>query len=268
MRRRFVAVVACAAAAALAPAQFSPDQEYQQFRAGSGLPGGGLAVAPNGQPGLRGALTYNVPVAYGYEPRRIGGVGGNLSRDQWLRWPDTDGRESQGLGNGTAWFIGGLAIGRYRITPSYMVLSGQLDAVFNFHVEVPTEYYGIRFAGGVQDLFGNGGKFAENFPGDRDYSGSFYAVATRQFGDDVFATAGIGTGRFRRGFVAGSARLAEYAKAFAEYDGYAFNYGLGLGYGNFVGTLGYGQGVHAFFTLGLTISLKPTTGNDLETVRF
>ena len=241
-----------------AAAQFGPGAEYPQFRALGGLPGTGVAVGDDRLPGFRGALTYNSPVAYSYGHLKGAVMGSVVSNDRSLVWFDTEGSEGDDGGNGTGAVLLGYELGRYRFTGSWMFLSSIGDNVFNLHFEVPKkvnldiyEEKTVTFGLGIQDIAGDGGYRSEDDPDVNRNSTSVYGVATAKFMEDAYVSAGIGSGRFRRGFISASYGFKRYVKAFAEHDGYGFTYGLAVGEGGVIGQLGITDNDKAFFSLGV-----------------
>jgi hypothetical protein len=163
--------------------------------------------------------------------------------------------------NGTAAFMLGIPLDKAgRATISRMILSTELDFVYNLQYQVPLKDPRIGLSLGAQDVFGTGGAAGTGFPTDEDSSRSIYAVGTYDFGHNVYGSLGIGERRFRGGFANVSAPLGERARATAEYDGFGFNFGLGYSFGHFPGTrrfeanlfLGYVRARNA--TIGLTVS--------------
>jgi len=240
-----------------ASAQFGPGAEYPQFRALGGLPGTGVAVGDNRKPGFRGALTYNTPVAFSLGHLKGALAASSVSNDRSLKWFDTDGRETD-RGNGTGAVLLGYELGRYNFTGSLMFLSSIGDNVFNLHFEVPKrvnldiyEEKFVTFGLGIQDIVGDGGFRPENDPKGDGNSRSVYGVATAKFMEDAYVSAGIGSGRFKRGFLSASYGFKRWVKAFAEHDGFGLTYGLAVGDGPAVGQIGFTDGDKAFFTLGV-----------------
>lgn len=213
-----------------AQADLSGRRQYPQFRTASGLPGSGIAIDSDGKLAGRGALAISIPVAYSLANGSwVGGVS-FTGRDMRLRAPRFDSGNSDFDGNGTAWIMAGLG-GRWgRVTASWMALSSQFDGVLNLLYTPPGQRAPLTFAVGVQDATGDGGSSGEAIDdGDAGNSRSLFAVGTYQIRNDLYATAGLGTNRFRFGFAGLSWNATERWSLSAEHDGYNFNGGVAYG---------------------------------------
>lgn len=200
----------------------------QQFSAISPFPGGGYSVLPSGQLRPGGAFAVNIPLAYA--PDRLGGavsfdVAQNRGNQSLTNSNGRNGTVSAGVGFGVA---------RRPVWLSAMFLSGTSfssggDAVYNALVQVVPETGTLpAIALGVQDASNQ----RERSP---------FLVATKQLGGrttlggstpgsrPLFATFGLGRGRFSGSTVFGglSYSPAERVSLSAEYDGLQFNVGAG-----------------------------------------
>lgn len=147
--------------------------------------------------------------------------------------------------NGTSWVMGGIATPLGDLTASYMVLSRIGDSAFNFHFsprmfnperdKYAADIRRVDFGFGIQDAFNTGGasgQAIDNATGGGN-STSVYAVGTYRFSEDIYASLGTGTNRFRGLFGNVSANMTPYAKAILEYDRFNWNYGIALKAGEF-----------------------------------
>ncbi|MBC8064838.1 MAG: hypothetical protein H7Y17_08410 [Chlorobia bacterium] len=202
-------------------------KQYPQFRTTSGLPGSGFTISPLGDPSFYGAIAISIPVAYSLANGVwVGGVS-FAGRDMQLRFPRFDSSESDFIGNGTGWLMTGFGGKWGRLTASVMVLSSQFDAAFNALYTPPGQRGPVTFGVGVQDSLGDGGTSGQAI--DEQGGGnsrSVFATSTWKVRDNVFATAGIGTNRFRFGFGGVSWNMDRSWSLEAEHDGYNFNGGV------------------------------------------
>lgn len=212
---------------AFAQQDLSGTRQYPQFRTTSGLPGSNFTLGPDGKPAPRGALAISIPIAYSLANGVwVGGLnftGGNMR----FRIPKFDSRESDFNGNGTGWLMTGFGGNWGRITASAMVLSSQFDNAFNFVYTPPAQRGPLTFGVGVQDVAGNGGAGGQAVDDvDGGNSRSFFGCGTWDLGKGVFATAGLGTNRFRFGFAGVSWNVDPRWSMTVEHDGYNFNGGV------------------------------------------
>lgn len=203
-------IMLCLLLLLIAAASAAAKKPNEQFVNISMLPGGGIAIDPQGCPDGLGALQVNVPVAY---------TPGNGHASLFGSWGQHEGLEE--TDNGTAV----LAVGFFRKPAVYMsgtqvshvweeakLVSGQINVV---QEKDNTPAISI----GIQDIL-------EKEP----YSRTVYIVATKQLqvdGRNLYATVGYGDGRFiNRPFAGLSMPLGESINAAAEWDGYQLNAGL------------------------------------------
>ena len=211
---------------------------YPQFRGLSALPGGGFGVRPDGTPSIDGALAFSSPIAYALRPGRFVLAFSSISRDGRFRFKGS-GKDLNVDANGTGAILYGTDLKVGRLTVADMIYSGQLDNGYNLQFtpkqedEYDEEHGGFRplqFALGVQDLFGDGGTSGDTSgadpaldAADRRSSTSVYGVATYALPRGVYASAGIGSGRFRFGFGSVSAPAFRRTRLAIEHDGFNFN---------------------------------------------
>jgi hypothetical protein len=143
-------------------------------------------------------------------------------------------------GNGTAFFVAGLDLEHAgSLAGGFTFLSGVGDNVSSLQYS-PRAKGKLQWSLGCQDLGGSGGSSGTGQPGDERTSRSFYTAATYQISEGVYATGGIGTRRFQKGFASVSANLGERFKIFAEHDGFGLNYGLAFSPGPLHRVTGWG----------------------------
>ncbi|MCW5939048.1 MAG: hypothetical protein KF884_04090 [Fimbriimonadaceae bacterium] len=206
-----------------APAQTMRGKgQFPQFRNLSGLPGGGFAVSPEGSPDVKGALSLSTPIAYSLTDYRIVFQYASQSNDRRFRF-DSPRQEGIRGTNATGAAMIGLPLEDWRVTLTGMFLSSDLDSVLNVHVQPPLGSDDWAVAFGAQDFFSTGGAAGTNHPNDRDLSRSLYAVGTYRFAEGIYVSGGLGTERFKRGFIGASAPLGDSARVSLEQDGYGFN---------------------------------------------
>jgi hypothetical protein len=234
---------------------------FPEFRNLSGLPGGGVGVLPNGRVSIQGALALSTPVAYSLGARQYQIVGANMSFDQQIRWVEWKGgqQDLSRMANGSAMVGAGFTVDNLNITASGLWLSGQWDNVLNLHFSSARPFGKIGFGVGVQDVFGHGGSSGDGIADDERTSSSLYAVATYEVSPGIYLSGGWGSRRFENGFGGASIGLGSYARAFAEYDGWHWNYGLGAAAGPLHVSLGQVAGKHTTWTIGLAFGFdKPS----------
>jgi hypothetical protein len=196
--------------------------QFPQFRNLSGLPGGGFAVTPEGAPDVRGALSLSTPIAYSLTDSRIVVQYASQSNDRRFRF-DSPRQEGIRGTNATGTAMIGLPIDDWRVTLTGMFLSSDHDSVLNVHVQPPLGGKDWAVGFGAQDFFSTGGAAGTNHPNDRDLSRSLYAVGTYRFAEGIYVSGGVGTERFKKGFVGASAPVGDSARVSLEQDGYGFN---------------------------------------------
>lgn len=190
----------------------------QQFSVISPFPGGGFAIAPNGEIGPGGAMQVNIPVAYA--PRRKTAVAGIFAAQlrQGRSLGTADGR------NGTFNLgLGGRVLGR-SVWVSRMFLSGVSlgggDRAYNVELQLVGETGALpAIAIGVQDI-----------TNAREFSP--FVVATKQLGADrpLFVSLGVGRGRFAGSSLFGGLSYAPIQRLTlsTDYDGLQLNLGAGF----------------------------------------
>lgn len=188
----------------------------QQFSVISPFPGGGFSVLANGDLRPGGAMQVNIPLAY--TPERLTGI---LSIDaaqlrQGRNFLTASGR------NGTANVGVGFSAANRGVWVSRMLLSQASlrggDAVFCALVQLAPETQSVpAIALGIQDA-------------TNERIRSPFIVATKQLGQKpVFATFGLGRGRFSGSDVFGGVSYAPIKRVTlsGEYDGLQLNVGAG-----------------------------------------
>lgn len=242
--------------AASAQAEFASKGQYSQFRNLSGLPGGTVAVDPGGCPGIRGAMGISTPIAYSLR----GGHGvlslGNTSYDRSFRMlTNPQGNDFGTKSNGTATGLVGISSRGGTLTVGMSVVSGAFENSYSLQF-TPDQSGPIRFAAGAQGLFAAGGFLGPGLHDDVDRSTNLYGVATAELGHGMYASAGVGTQRFAKGFANLSAGIGSWGRALVEHDGFGFNVGLGAQLGSYrgaklMGFAGVLQGRYAFWSVSL-----------------
>ncbi len=204
-----------------------PQTEYKEFRYHSGLPGNNSGVTADGKVGAVGAVQMCVPVAY-TPSKNTYVIDANVGMQKSGLTLAYRGTEA----NGTLNF--GLGFGRpgRGLYFSYMVTAYQWEPVYNVQWQVrPKDDAGPAIAIGGIDLTNQRASSSKRpFVGD---ARSYYVVATEQFGSEehpIYATLGLGTGRFKGAFGGLCYRLDEKLALSAEYDSLGVNgcvtYGL------------------------------------------
>lgn len=235
--RWIAAAAALAAASAFAQGELYGRGQFPQFRMMSGLPGGTFGVSRDGTPTIRGAMAISTPIAYSLAHLR-GEVGFmNTSSIMQLRFRPYD-REGQADTDSTAQGMVGIGLPGFRATVGGMILSAIGDSVFNLHIQPDWSWRGVSIGFGAQDVFSEGGSAGEALDKkDGGLSRSLYAVASWEGPRGVYASAGVGTMRFRTAFGNVSVPLGDRARVVAEYDGFNWNFGAGAELSGFgVGT--------------------------------
>ena len=190
----------------------------QQLSAISPFPGSGYSVLPSGQIRPGGAFAVNIPLAYA--PDRLGGaVSVNIAQNRSNQSiTNANGR------NGTASVGVGFGVARRPVWISAQYLSNESfqtggDAVYNALLQLAPETSSVpAIAIGVQDI-------------DNGRERSPFLVATKQLraARPLFATLGVGRGRFAGSTIFGgiSYSPADRVSLDAEYDGLQLNVGAG-----------------------------------------
>lgn len=234
---------------------------FPQYRSVSGLPGGGYAVRPDGRIGIDGALALSTPVAYSLHGGVYAGILANMSPNLSLRGFDSKGGEKGS--NGT--FVDNIGIGTEfgNITLGGLRLSSRGDGVFICHWQIPEKMlklpqsWGETALGvGIQDVLSQGGSSGEEL--DRQNGGgksnSPYVVLTRKFEKGMYASAGIGTTRFRTAFANISAPIGKRIRGYAEFDGFAINVGVtGQLHRNLQVSAGVVRGKNVYWAVGIIV---------------
>jgi hypothetical protein len=195
---------------------------FPQFRNLSGLAGGGFGTDARGYTLLGGATAYSTPTAY------------VLGHNQWelglARTSFTDGPAVFTNADGTGIAMYGTTWGRFNIAVTDMVLSAQFDQAFHLqaqYISSPTSRWTASL--GMQDVGGGGGSSGDGAPDDNRTSRSAFGVTTFRghLGSQPASLSfGIGTRRFRTGFLSGSVQLARPLRFWAEEDGFGVNFGF------------------------------------------
>jgi len=221
-------LVAVLAAVATGQEQLAGPGQFPQFRTLSGLPGGGMPIGRNGEPGGVGAWAFSTPVAYGLAPWRVVGAVSIVSRNRNIPFDFSRNGEANGA-NGTIALLVGVPAGRYgQLTFGNMVLSTLWDTSQNLQWTLPTGG-DSAVAIGVQDISGQGGTQGQDQTGfDPGESRTYYAVATRQFGERTFASLGFGDTRFKGRLFGSVSHWEGPWGAHIEWD--TFNTNVGVGY--------------------------------------
>lgn len=190
----------------------------QQFSVISPFPGGGFSVRPDGDLRPGGAMQVNIPLAY--TPTRLAGVASvDVAQNRSYQNLNTENGR-----NGTANFAIGFPVARRGVWFSRMFLSASSftqggDRAYCALVQLAPETRSVpAIAVGVQDLTNSRIR-------------SPFIVATKQLGEQpVFATFGLGRGRFSGSDVFGGVSYApvERVSLSAEYDGLQINLGAGF----------------------------------------
>jgi len=254
-----LAVLAGAGALACAQVELSGRDNYPQFRGVSGLPGGGICLMPDGNPGAEGALAFSTPIAFALGHYRLNfGVSVVSNGNKLVGF-----KSSKGLndGNGTGYIMGGAELGSAgRLSATWMVLSSLGDNAWNLHFQPGQQKGPVWFGLGVQDVFGHGGSAGETIPGDDETSTSIYGVATAKFLANTYVSAGLGSRRFDKGFFNASTNVGRDYKAMVEHDGFNWNYGIACTLGTdrddrargFTLFVGYVRGKYLTWSVGAT----------------
>jgi hypothetical protein len=200
---------------------------YPQFRSMGVLPGNAVSLMPDGRISSWGAVSHSTPIAYSFGALRGALSFDALSTNLSLASPFGEGAD-QVEGNGTAGAQVGIPLGSLGdFTASWMILSELFDNVGNAHFS-PRMSGPLRLGVGAQDYWGNGGRSGEGQPDDWLSSTSWYGVATYDFQKGVYASFGLGSGRFSPAFGSISAALSDHAAVYAEHDSFNLNFGVRL----------------------------------------
>lgn len=229
MHKRCLFLVSFVAVAGLACAQSElagPDN-FPQFRGLSALPGGGICLMPDGNPGADGALAFSTPVGFALGHYRLNfGLSVVSDSGKFVGFRNS---KFENEGNGTGYIMGGAELGSVgRASVSFMVLSSFGDNAWNIQFQPGRQEGPVWYSVGVQDVFGHGGSSGEGFPGDDQTSRSFYGVATGRVAENTYVSLGGGSRRFQKGFFNASTNISPDFKGMVEHDG--FNWNLGVAY--------------------------------------
>lgn len=233
--RPLVICLALAPVLAFAQADLVGQDQFPQFRTFSGLPGSGFGIVPGGTPDFKGAMGISTPVAYSLGNLRFNLGVSNTSNSfgKIAMFGKDDGRA-----NGTGWGLVGIGSKVGDFTLGYMVLSSIGDSVFTLHFspkmfdanqdKYKTDLKRFDIGFGVQDPYNRGGDSGEkldllNKGGD---SKSLYAVGTYRFSEDLYASVGTGTRRFKGVFGNVSKNFSKDLKGVLEYDTFNWNYAI------------------------------------------
>ncbi len=170
-------------------------------------------------------MAYSTPIGHTLGGWSLAAGAGTIAKGRTPVFFTTESLD-KAKGNGTAYFVAGLDLGPAgSLAGGFSFLSGLGDNVSNLQYS-PFAKGKLQWSLGCQDLGGSGGSSGDGQPGNSDSSRSFFGAATYQLSEDVYASGGIGTRRFRNGFVSLSGNLGDKFKALAEYDGFGLNYGI------------------------------------------
>jgi len=212
---------------ALAQADLAGTDRFPQFRNLSGLGCGGYGLDAQGFASLSGPTAFSTPVAYvlGHDQFRIqyASISHNMSAN--VTW---------GKSNNKLVGVYGHTFGPVNVAVSDIVLSRVYDQAFNIQAElIPQRHSRYAVSAGIQDIGGGGGSSGTGVPGDDHNSRSFFGVVTYRATEGlhpVYLSAGIGSRRFRNGFVNTSVQIASPVRLWTEWDGFGLNYGALLAY--------------------------------------
>ncbi len=249
MRWLLLLCAASLATASLAQSELVGPGRYPGFRNLGAMPGTGFGVTPEGWIDFKGAMSYTTPVAYSLTDW-YGVIGlSNLSNTSSFSFKNPNEGFS---GNATGMLMLGVPLGPYgALTLSHMILSTKLDFATNVHWTPPNQFGPVRFGVGVQDISGQGGASGEHLEGDEGNTRSYYAVATWQASENLYASLGVGDTRFRHVFGNASYNLVPRVKAFTEYDSFNWNYGLAFDLGRLGQSTNVDRSINANVQLGM-----------------
>ena len=247
-----------AAVPAFAQSELSGKDQFPEFRTLSGLVGGGFGVKLDGSPSFGGAMALSTPIGPSLGPGRFAFAAGSTSDNHTLRFFNTS------RSNGTLSGMFGIGSPIGNLTVGGMVLSSLGDNVLNLQFSPRLNTPDFSLGIGVQDVFstgGSNGQAIDNATGGGN-SRSIYAVGTTKFAEGGYVSFGIGTRRFRNGFSNVSYNVVPFLKGIAEYDGFNWNYGVGVNLGSFnIGSASNGdteRKLNATGFLGLVRGKYPT----------
>ena len=143
--------------------------------------------------------------------------------DYWFfRLPHLTGNQGQNDSLGKISACGGISLHQFgSLSGSIMMTSSQRQTEFNFQYQTPLFYKQVGVSVGVQDIAGTTYDRASLV--DQHASQSFFGVVTVPFKYGVYASAGVGTRRFSKGFANVSVPLGSRFKAVVEDDGLGVN---------------------------------------------
>ena len=223
MRLWIIAVAmsaSCSCAAQMDP--FVGPNRFPEYRNLSGLSGGAYGLDRNGRASLSGPAAFSTPIAHvlGHSQIRL-----HVATASFNARPELHKDRS----NGTLVPSYGHTFGRYNVMITEMLLADPAERATNLQVQIPTATASrLALSAGVQGLFGaakSHGVFEEL---ERD-SRSGFACATYELPtgrQSLFITGGLGTRRFRQGFLSASMRVASPLRIWLEHDGYGLNQGV------------------------------------------
>ncbi len=212
-------------AVSAAQAELSGRDRFPQLRGLSGLSGAGFGVLANGRPSFKGAMAYSTPIGHTLGGWSLAAGAGTISKNQTPVF-FTTGNLDKTRGNGTSFFVAGLDLGPVgSLAGGFTFLSGLGDNISTLQFS-PLAKGPVQWSLGCQDLGGSAGSSGEKQPGDDRTSRSFFGAVTYEVQEGVYATGGIGTRRFQKGFASLSGNLGNNFKALAEFDGFGLNYGI------------------------------------------
>lgn len=208
-----------------AQAELSGRDRFPQLQGLSGPSGSGLGVLANGHASFDSGVAYSTPIGHALRSWSLAAGSGTISKDRSPALLST-GRLDKTQGNGTGYFVTGLDLGSIcSLAGGFTFLSGLGDNVSTLH-SPPLAKSLVQWSVGCQDLGGSAGSSGKSSPGDDRTSRIFFGAITYEVQGGVYATGGIGTRRFQKGFASLSGNLGRSLKALAEYDGFGQNYGV------------------------------------------
>lgn len=207
----------------LAQNELAGKDKFPEFRTFSALPGSTFGVLEDGKISMFGAMGISSPVAHSLGQDQWAFGIGNTSLRGGLRFFN----DRNALADGTAWGMTGIGTRAGNFTVSGMLLSTARDSVLNLHFTPKTEWDNVVVGVGVQDAFSTGGSSGEaiDLPNGGGISRSFYGVATLKLWEGAYASAGLGSRRFAKGFGNFSFNADPKLKLVAEHDGFNWNFG-------------------------------------------
>jgi hypothetical protein len=180
-------------------------------------------VRPDGTPAFDGAIAFSTPIGYALSNWNGTLTAANTSDYLFFRLPHITGNHGNDDSLGKFSGCGGVSLGHFgSFCGSFMVVSSVLDTEFNLQYQAPQFYKNVGISVGVQDTAGTRYDRATGIPNPRS-SQSFFGAVTVPFKCGVYASAGVGTRRFDKGFANVSVPIGDRFKAVLEEDGLGVN---------------------------------------------